>query len=67
MASRSNKIDCVAALKHTLTEYLRAPPSRHFDMDLGRSSGLRPPDDYATPDYSAYHADMLSNDDFYDR
>jgi uroporphyrinogen decarboxylase len=58
------KIDCVAALKDTLTEYLGAPPRRHFDMDHGRSAGLRPPDDYAAPDYSAYHADMLSNKDF---
>lgn len=58
------KIDCVDGLRQTLTKYLGEAPDAHFDMDHGRSAGLRPPACYSAPDYSAYHADMLSNEKF---
>lgn len=56
--------DYVEALQKTMTAYLGKDPRTHFDMDSGRGSDLRPPDDYESPDYSAYHADMLKNSSF---
>jgi uroporphyrinogen decarboxylase len=40
------------------------PPSTYFDMDTGWGAGLRPPDDFAFPDYTVYHEDYVGRDDF---
>ena len=54
----------VAALQDTLTEYLGKDPYEHFDMDAPGGAGLRPPDGFQMPDYSAYHADHVGEDGF---
>lgn len=58
------KISCVEAFQEILTGHLGEPPNSRFDMDHGRIAGLRPPEDYVTPDYSIYHADRLNDENF---
>lgn len=45
----------VQDLHDRMTQFLGKDPSEYFDMDTGRGSGLRAPDGFQSPDYSAYH------------
>ncbi len=45
----------VEDLRETMTTYLGRDPTEYFDMDIGRGHGLRAPDEFSFPDYSAYH------------
>ena len=45
----------VKDLRDRMTRHLGEEPERTFDMDAYRGKGLRPPEGYARPDYSAYH------------
>lgn len=47
--------DFTPDLRTALTAHLGEDPFRRFDMDVGRSAGLRPPEGFVFPDYSRYH------------
>ena len=51
----------VEELRATMTGYLGEDPLTRFDIDGGLGRGLRPPDGYVPPDYSAYHVNPTTN------
>ena len=54
----------VDELRATLTDYLGEDPLTRFDIDGGVGRGLRPPDGYVPPDYSAYHEEFVGKEGF---
>jgi uroporphyrinogen decarboxylase len=54
----------IPALNEKMVAHLGESPDAHFDMDLAVYGGLRPPEGFVFPDYSAYHVDHLGRDDF---
>ena len=53
----------VPALRDRMTVYLGKDPDQHFDMDLPGGSGLRAPEGFQFPDYSAYHPEHQAGED----
>ncbi|MDP6354603.1 MAG: hypothetical protein QF473_05870, partial [Planctomycetota bacterium] len=47
-----------------LTEHLGKEPGAAFEMDTGGGAGLRPPEGFEFPDYSAYHEEYLGKEGF---
>ena len=45
----------IEELRKTIKASLGEDPYRLFDMDAGQGEGLRPPDGFQFPDYSAFH------------
>ncbi len=47
-----------------MTELLGEEPGAAFEMDTGGGAGLRPPEGFEFPDYSAYHEEYLGKEGF---
>ncbi|MBI2193422.1 MAG: hypothetical protein HYU36_15715 [Planctomycetes bacterium] len=45
----------VESLRQRMTQHLGKDPYAYFEMDGGSGAGLRPPEGYKFPNYSAYH------------
>jgi uroporphyrinogen decarboxylase len=46
-----------------MTEFLGSPFGTYFDKDTGDGAGLRAPEGFELPDYSAYHPDRVDGED----
>ena len=53
----------VPALRDTVTKYFRKKPGEYFDIDKWKGAGLRPPDGFQPPDYSAYYPGYTNGED----
>ncbi len=50
-------------LLEKMTQRLGKDPVQHYDMDIGRGVGLRPPEGFEFPDYAPYHPDRVPGRD----
>ena len=55
----------IEELRATIAAQLGEDPETRFDTDQGRGNGLRPPDGYVAPDYSAWHREFLDRPEFH--
>jgi len=56
------RADYTPVCHEKMTAHLGEDPYEHFDMDTGGGAGLRPPDGFNFPDYTAYHPDYKSGE-----
>ncbi|MDD5704607.1 MAG: uroporphyrinogen decarboxylase family protein [Kiritimatiellae bacterium] len=57
------RADYVESLTQRMTEFLGRDPRACFDTDMGRGTGLQPPEGFQLPDYSVYHPGRVNGRD----